>query len=194
MVYINLLPIREIKQRLKAVQELTLFGIVFAGILIALGAFWYYQSNIISGLNTDIANLKQEKQKYEKILKQIAKLEADKKLIESKIAVINELQKSKAITVHVLDEVARLTPSERVWINNLKQSGFTMSLSGMALDNQTIATYMNTLKNSEYISDVSLVGTQTSNFAGRNLKSFSLRITLQLPGEKKDSKTESAKK
>jgi len=194
MVYINLLPIREIRKRIKAKQELTLFGIVFVGVLVALGAFWFYQSNIITGLNSDIASLTKEKQKYEQILKQIAKLEADKKLIESKIAVIKELQKSKAITVHVLDEVAKLTASERVWINSLKQNGLKLNLSAMALDNQTIATYMNALQTSEYIQDVNLVGTQQSSFAGRNLKAFSLNVTLKLPGEDENSKNTSAKK
>lgn len=193
MVYINLLPIREIKKRIKAVQELTLAGFVFAGVLIALGAFWYYQSNIIEGLNTDIANLKKEKQKYEEILKQIAKLEADKKLIESKIAVIKQLQKTKAITVHILDEVAKLTPSERVWITSLKQNGLSLVLNAMALDNQTIASYMNSLKTSDYIQDVNLVGTQQSGYAGRDLKSFSLNVSLKLPSEDEELKNNSAK-
>ena len=193
MVYINLLPIREIKKRIKAVQELTLGGFVFVGVLVALGAFWFYQNNIISGLNSDIKALTAEKQKYEKILKQIAKLEADKKLIESKIAVIKQLQKTKAITVHIMDEVAKLTPSERVWIKSFKQKGRSLSLNGMALDNQTIATYMDTLKTSEYITNVNLVGTQNSKFAGRTLKSFSLKISLKLPDDDEQSKNKPAK-
>jgi type IV pilus assembly protein PilN len=119
MVYINLLPIREIKKRIKAIQQLSLFGVIFVCLLAAIGAFWFYQANIVSGLANQITSLNAEKQRYQKILAEIAQLEKDKKLIENKIAVINELQKTKALTVHVLDEIAKLTPSKRMWLTSL---------------------------------------------------------------------------
>lgn len=181
MVYINLLPVREIKKRIKAIQQLTLFGVIFLGILAVIGVFWFYQTNIVSGLASEITSLNAEKKRYNEILAQIAKLEEDKKLIESKIAVINELQKTKALTVHILDEVARLTPSKRIWLTSLDQDGMSLRISGMALDNQTIAKYMETLKTSDYISEVNLLNTTLSVFAGRNLKSFMLSCSLALP-------------
>ena len=188
MVYINLLPIREIKKRTNAIQQLSLFAIGFACLLFAIGAFWFYQTNIITDLGNEITSLTQEKQRYTKILEQIAKLEKDKKLIESKIAVINQLQKTKALTVHVLDEIAKLTPSKRIWLTSLSQSGMSVSLSGMALDNQTIAKYMETLKSSNYINDVNLLNTTLKVYAGRNLKSFTLSCNLSLPAADSETK------
>jgi type IV pilus assembly protein PilN len=182
MVYINLLPIREIKKRTNAIQQLSLFCVCFVCLLFAIGAFWFYQTNIISALGSEIGHLTKEKQRYNKILAQIAKLEQDKKLIENKIAVINELQKSKAITVHILDEIAKLTPSKRMWLTSLDQSGMSVKLAGMALDNQTIAKYMETLRTSGYVADVNLLNTSLTVFAGRNLKSFTLSCSIVLPG------------
>ncbi|GAB4340605.1 MAG: PilN domain-containing protein [Desulfobulbaceae bacterium] len=181
MVYINLLPIREIKKRIRAKQQLTLAGIVFVAVLAAVGAVWFYQAQSISALAQEITSLKNEKQRYNQVLAQIAKLEKDKELIENKIAVINNLQKTKALTVHILDEVARLTDSKRMWITSLDQSGMSLRLSGTALDNQTIAKYMETLKTSPYITDVNLISTSLTVFAGRNLKSFSLSCSLTMP-------------
>ena len=191
MVYINLLPIREIKKRAKAKQQLSLLAVCFLSLLVAIGAFWFYQTNIVSALASEITALNQEKKRYNEILAQIAKLEQDKKLIESKIAVIKQLQKTKAITVHVLDEIAKLTPSKRMWLTSLDQSGLSVRLSGMALDNQTIAKYMETLKTSEYISDVNLISTSLSAFAGRNLKSFMLSCSLTLPEEDNEPEADS---
>ena len=188
MVYINLLPIREIKKRIKAIQQLSLFGVIFVSILAAVGAFWFYQANIVSALGNEITTLTEEKQRYNKILVQIAKLEKDKKLIESKIEVINKLQKTKALTVHVLDEIAKLTPSKRMWLTSLNQSGMSVKLTGMALDNQTIAKYMETLKMSDYINEVNLLNTTLSVFAGRNLKSFTLSCNLALPAAGSETK------
>lgn len=182
MVYINLLPIREIKRRARAKQQLALFGICFAAVLALLGMIGFYQASIASQLQTDITNLTAEKKRYTDILAQIAKLEADKKLIESKIAVINELKKSSALTVRILDEVANFTPTKRVWLTSLNQAGTSLQLQGMALDNQTLAGYMDQLKSSDYIDEVNLVSSSQQQVAGSNLKSFSLNCTISIPG------------
>jgi len=181
MVYINLLPIREIKRRANAIRQLTLFAFVLAGVLIALGLVGFYQKSIASQLQKNIAELNKEKQHYNQILAQITKLEQDKKEIENRIAVIKELKKSSALTVHVLDEIATLTPTKRIWITSLTQSGPSLQLNGMALDNQTIAGYMEDLKTSKYISDVNLVTSSQTAFAGRNLKSFTLSCAISIP-------------
>jgi type IV pilus assembly protein PilN len=181
MVYINLLPIREIKRRAKAVQQLVAFVICFAAVLALLGMVGFYQASVASQLQADIAGLEAEKQNYTKILDQIKKLEEDKKLIENKINVIKELKKSSALTVHVLDEIANLTPTKRVWLKTLDQSGTTLKLSGTALDNQTVATYMDQLKTSKYIADVNLESSSQEEFAGSKLKSFTLTCTIAIP-------------
>lgn len=182
MVYINLLPIREIKRRANAKQQIAVLAMCLAAVLVLLGMVGFYQASTAAQLQTDIVKLEAEKQRYNKILEEIAKLEADKKLIENKIAVIKELKKSSALTVHVLDEIANLTPTKRVWLTTLNQSGSNLQLSGMALDNQTLAGYMDTLKTSAYITDVNLVSSSQQQFAGSNLKSFSLVCTISIPG------------
>ncbi|MDH3327649.1 MAG: PilN domain-containing protein [Desulfobulbaceae bacterium] len=182
MVYINLLPIKKIKQHAKAVQQLTLFAVCFVFVLAVLGVVGLYQASTAANLEKEITVLNAEKQRYEKILAQIKKLEQDKKLIESKIAVINTLKKTSALTVHVLDEIANLTPTKRLWLNSLNQSGMSLSISGMALDNQTIASYMDELKTSPYIAEVNLISSSLQAYAGRNLKSFNISCAISVPG------------
>lgn len=192
MVYINLLPIKDIKNRIKARQQLTLFGMIFVAVFIALGVFGFIQSTTISNLNTEIAKLTQEVKKYQATLQKIKKLEQDKKLIESKIKVINDLQKTKALTVHILDEIARLTPSDRLWLTSLDQQGTTVRMTGTALDNQTIAAYMETLESSEYIQKVNLASTSQTSYAGRNLKQFQITCSIVMPGEEENSETQNS--
>ena len=68
---------------------------------------------------------------------------------------------------------------------------------GMALDNQTIAKYMETLKTSDYFSEVNLQNSSLAAYAGRNLKSFSLSCTIVIPEsadtEKATSETQQQK-
>ncbi len=189
MVYINLLPIREIKRRTRAIQQLTVFAFCLVGVLILIGAVGFYQQTSTKKLTRDIASLKAEKQRYNKILQQIKKLEEDKKLIESKIAVIKQLKKTSGLTVHVLDEIANLTPTKRLWLETVEQKGTTLNLSGMALDNQTIASYMDQLKHSPYIKDVTLIKTDLKQYADRDLKSFQLTCAITIPGSSEEETT-----
>jgi type IV pilus assembly protein PilN len=189
MVYINLLPIKKIKQHAKAVQQLTVFATCLLFVLAVLAVIGFYQASTAASLEKEINALNAEKQRYEKILAQVKKLEQDKKTIESKIAVINRLKKTTSLTVHILDEIANLTPTKRLWLNSVNQSGMSLSITGMALDNQTIASYMEVLKTSPYISDVNLISSSLQGYAGRNLKSFNLSCAISVPAAAEDNTT-----
>ena len=190
MVHINLLPVRQIKQKAAARQQIATTFLSFLLLLAVLGVIGFFQVSKANQLQNDITTLNTEKQKHAKTLKLIKQLEKDKELIEKRIAIIKQLKKSSSLTVHVLDEVANLTPADRMWLTSVTQSGASLMLAGMALDNRTIAKYMEDLKTSPYISNVNLVNTSLKNYAGRNLKVFSLSCSTAVPGVKQVEKTE----
>lgn len=190
MVHINLLPVRQIKQKAAARQQLVTVFLSFLLLLAVLGVIGFFQVSKASQLQDDITQLNTEKQKHAKTLKLIKQLEKDKELIEKRIAIIKQLQKSSSLTVHVLDEVANLTPADRMWLTSVTQSGASLTIEGMALDNRTIAKYMEDLKTSPYISNVNLANTSLKSYAGRNLKVFSLSCSTVVPGVQQVEKTE----
>lgn len=186
MIKINLLPVREIKKRARARRQFTFFCFSFLCLLVGLGLVFWYQSMKTSQLNNEIARLKLEKQQYAKILRQIKKIEKDKKILETKISVIRQLKKTSSLTVHVLDEIARLTPTNRMWLTSLTQKGGSLQITGMGLDNRTIAGYMEKLETSPYIKSVDLSNSSLQDYAGRSLKSFSLSCTVGVPETAKE--------
>jgi len=188
MIRINLLPVREIKRRVQARQQITFFVLSLIALLVFLGVAGFLQASKAGRLQQDLTKIKQEKQRYAKVLKQINKLKKDKKLLEKQIAIIHKLKAESSLTVHILDEVANRTPTKRMWLTSLSQKGNTLKLKGMALDNRTIAGYMENLKQSPYIKTVNLANSSLKTFAGRNLKSFSLSCTIGVPEEKKPEK------
>lgn len=187
MVHINLLPVRQIKQTIKAKNELTALFVALFILLSAFGTIFFFQASKTNQLNADIAELNRKKQSYDKTIAEIKKLEQQEATFKKQIGIIRKLENSSALTVHILDEVANLTPSDRMWLRSLKQSGQNLSISGMALDNRTIAQYMEDLKVSGYITRVNLVNSSLKEYAGRNLKSFSLSCSIS-PDTKKDTK------
>lgn len=146
--------------------------------------FTWYQSSVINGLTKENEKIAEEKKKYSKILNQIKQLDEEKKLLENRIAVIKNLRKESSITVHVLDEIASLTPSKRMWLKSIDQSSSRLIITGMALDDQTIAKYMDDLERSEYMQNIVLANTTMDKYADRNLKSFSISCTVGLQNNK----------
>ncbi len=188
MIRINLLPVREIKRRAHAKQQITFFVLGLIALLVFLGVAGFLQANKAGRLQQNLTKIRQEKQRYAKVLRQIQQLEKDKNLLEKQIAIIHRLKSESSLTVHILDEVANRTPTKRMWLTSLSQKGNTLKLKGIALDNRTIAGYMENLKQSPYIKTVNLANSSLKIFAGKNLKSFSLTCTVGVPEEKKPEK------
>lgn len=178
MIYINLLPVRDIKNRIVAKRQVYATALSLFLLILMTGTFSWYQSSIISKLTTENEKIANEKKKFTQILNQIKQIDEEKKILENRIAVIKSLRKDSSITVHVLDEVANLTPSKRMWLKSIDQSSSRLTISGMALDDQTIAKYMDDLDKSGYIKNIVLANTTMDKYAERNLKSFSISCTV----------------
>ncbi|MBN4065677.1 PilN domain-containing protein, partial [Desulfocapsa sp. AH-315-G09] len=139
MLRINLLPIRQLKKRAKARNQISIFITLLAFICLILGAVGFLQISKIKSIETSIAKLSAEKQTYAPILAEMKRLEQAKKDYENKTSIIKQLKRDSATTVHILDEVAKNVDSKRMWLKSLKQQGASLSLTGIALDNRTIA-------------------------------------------------------
>jgi type IV pilus assembly protein PilN len=181
MIQINLLPVRDIKRR-KAAKKQIIKSV--GSIVLILGGLLLVdmlQLNSLGKLKEEEQRIVAEKQQYTKILADIKKMEEEKKLLLTRIEVINQLKQSSSLTVHVLDEIANLTPPGRMWLKSLAQTEGQLNLTGMALDEQTVAKYMDDLENSPYVQNVGLTNTAMEIFAERNLKLFSISSQVAMP-------------
>ncbi len=184
MLRINLLPIRQLKKRAKARNQIVIVATLIAFVCLILGAVGFLQNTRINSIEASITRLKQEKQTYAPILAEMKRLEKAKKDLENKISIIKKLKRDSATTVHVLDEVAKKVDSKRMWLKSLKQQGGSLSLTGIALDNRTVAQFMDALKDSPYINTVNLSNASLAKVSGRNLKSFALACSVITPEPK----------
>lgn len=178
MITINLLPVRQIKRRNLARKKIFGMGVTLLIVLAVLGLAAMVLGFKIDDLNATISQLQQEKAKYQTTINQIEQLKKDQKLLETKLNTISMLKKGSQLTVKVMDEVARLTPSNRLWLSSMAFNGTVLTLNAVALDNATIADYMETILTSPYFVNVELSGTSNTGISGRVLKAFSLTINV----------------
>lgn len=185
MLKINLLPVRQLKKRAKARKQLFGMFFLFLLVLALLGVTGLLQAQKISSLNTDIAALKKEKASYGPTLKRIEKLKKDTQELVRRTEIINKLKVDSSLTVRTLDEVANRIDNERMWLQSLQQQNTSLRLSGVALDNQTVAQFMDNLKESPFVQSVNLANSSLKVVSGRNLKTFQLNSAVSQPQKPK---------
>lgn len=194
MLRINLLPIRQLQKIAKARNQLLVFFLIFCVVLALLGVTGGLLAAKITELNEDIVAKTNEKKSFDKVIQEIADLEKRRLDLNNKIKILNQLKTDSSLTVHVLDDVAKIIDNKRMWITSFKQNGGSLSLSGYALDNKTIAEFMENLKlDSTYINGVNLSNTSLKNVSGKGLKSFSIWAAISSPAPPAEPQAEAAK-
>lgn len=187
MILINLLPVRHLKKRAKARSEALVFASVFV-LLCALLGGWALKLNMdVKQMQAEVARLDKKKKSYDATLREIKQIETQKAQLFEKIDAIKQLKAKSQVSVHVLDEVAKATPPNGVWLTTMNQRGARLSLAGTALDNNTIADYMTKLARSPYIVNVVLGDSSQRVVAKRNLKTFKLNMAVQPPSKGENS-------
>lgn len=155
--------------------------VAFFVLLGAMGLVGYRQASRIMELKVEATRLTQEREKFKKVIAQIEKIKKDQAIIETKLSVIKGLKLASQLPARVLDEVANLTPSDRMWLTSLDYTGATLTMAGTALDNATVAEYMERLNSSDLFLGAELKNSSLSKVGNQKLKSFSLTVKALVP-------------
>lgn len=181
MIRINLLPVRQIKQRIRIRQELIGLAVAFVLLLAIIVLIGVGQANKITELQAESTRLTQEKAKYQAIIAQIEAIKRAQMVIETKLGVIKALKVSSQLPSRVLDEVATITPPDRLWLTTLDYTNDVISLAGIALDNATIAEYMDRIAKSDFFVAAELKNSSLTKVGNQKLKAFSMTINAVAP-------------
>lgn len=191
MIRINLLPIRQIKIHQQLIQQAIAFVVSLLVLCAGLGVTAITMGQKTTDLHSQINVLKNKKKSYQAIIAKINKLKKDQDALKSQLNAIKRLKVGSQQPVRILDAIASLTPSDRLWLKSLQHAPTSVKLSGVALDNATIAQYMKDLTASPYFAAANLGSTNLMQVGGRKLKSFTLTLTIQSdePAETAEPKT-----
>lgn len=177
MIRINLLPVREIEAKVSRRQELTVGGACLGAAALALAALYAYQARQLSRLEGEIAQVQSEIAQLNAQVKEVGELQKKVKELREKNGIIQELEKTRTGPVKVMDSLAAATPP-RLWLTEFKEAGGTATLNGFALDNQSVADFLQALARLPYFRDVELLETIQVEQEGRPLQKFSVKSAL----------------
>lgn len=191
MIKINLLSDREAIRKETTRQQVSIFILSICLVVVILGGIQFYQYRQKRDLEQRIRYVNQELLELKKKVGEVEKYKEAKAELETKLGIIERLEKGKMQVVKLLDGIAETIP-EKMWLDDLGFKGGNLSLEGFAVDNETIAAFMKKLESTHSFRSVELVQTEQKEVEGVGLKRFSLVAALapekpeaQNPGERK---------
>lgn len=182
MIRINLLPVREVEREAGRRQETRLVYLGVALVAVVLGGIEVASRLRLAPLKTEHAKLQQDIIALDKKSEELTKLEGQRKDLEEKLKTIATLEAKKIGPVQVLADLSDSAP-EQVWLMEFKESGGLATISGLGLDDQTIANFMRNLGGSPYFDSVDLVETTQAEQDGVQLKRFVVNARLSYSGK-----------
>lgn len=161
MIRINLLPVKEAQRALGRRQQVSVAVLSMAVALLVMVVPFALQSRRLGQLDRDISQLSAEITKLNEQTHEVQDLEKKRAELKAKLRVIEDLKQKRVGPVRMLEDLSRATP-QKLWLMQFNEANGLATITGMALDNQTIATFMRQLQSSPYFYDVDLVETSQS--------------------------------
>jgi type IV pilus assembly protein PilN len=182
VIRVNLLPVREVEREAGRRQETRLVYLCAALVIVALAGIEVGSRMRLVPLKKEHAALQADIVALDKKSAELTKLETERKDLEEKLKTIATLEAKKVGPVNVLADLSDAAP-DQVWLLEFKESGGLATISGLGLDDQTIANFMRKLGTSPYFDGVDLVETQQSEQEGVQLKRFVVNARLSYSGK-----------
>jgi len=185
MIRINLLPYRAARSQKQILQHVGALLVVVAIAVFGVFAADLYKTSELTALEDEFSAIKAENDllriKIGKI-KDLDKLRAD---VERKLELVDQLQKGRFYTLLTLSGLADLIP-ENVWLSEIKDTGGSLSISGLGESNKAVANFMRALDQSQTFSAVSLKTIERTESGNVPIRKFSLTMTRVIEKSEKD--------
>ena len=177
MIRINLLSTREIEAEIGRRQDIVVTVLALGGIVALCVVVFLFQFFRTTMLQRELAALRAEMAAMEGEAKEVNELQVKIASLKQKLAVIDDLSKKKVGPVRVMESLSASAP-ERLWLTEFKEAGGSLTVTGMANDNQTIADFLKALQASRYFKEVELVETIQTQQDKAAFKKFSVKSSL----------------
>ncbi len=128
---------------------------MFIVVLLGIGLAWWFQSNTLKQLRTELSLVQSERARVQEVADQVAALQERTDLLRQKLRVIVELKANQTGPAMLLDEVSRLI-TDGLWLTGLDLARGDVTLRGAALSDNSVADFLTNLQASQYFEQVRL--------------------------------------
>ncbi|MCL1926742.1 MAG: PilN domain-containing protein [Syntrophorhabdaceae bacterium] len=172
MIRINLIRGKRKKRR-----EINIGGaFLIVPLAVIAGVLYWHFGVVIPKLDATKANVDQATAQVARIQKDIEELEKFKNRkaeLQRKVDIINNLQRERVGPVRYFEALSSAIP-EKCWIDKLEIRGSSLAVSGVALNNNTVANFMTALAGTGRFRDIILGSADQASLQNTKLVRFNL--------------------
>ena len=185
MIRINLLGQARPKAAKQAVPvEATVRVLMLVGALaaafIVLFVVYVGQNKELTATRQKITELQSEKARLTQIKMQVQQFEAEKITLQTRINVIEELQKGRTGGQELLAAVAStVARTEGVWLTSMAKSGNTLTLEGEASSVNSVANFITQMKRSGYFDKIEIKEAKENDLE-KSVQTFAFTMSAEI--------------
>jgi type IV pilus assembly protein PilN len=155
MARINLLPWREERRKARQTQFNILTGVVAAAGAVTVGMIYLGMGTAISIQNDRNKFLNDQITYEDHQIEKIKGLQDTKQALLARMQIIQQLQQSRPVVVHLFDQLVKTLPPG-VYLTSVTESGDNLTLEGTAESSARISTYLRNIDASPWLGDPNL--------------------------------------
>ncbi len=180
MIRINLLPVRAAQKKERLRAQLSILTLSMLAVSIVCGAEYFRMMSKIDSKKAEISSVETQIRQLQKKIGEVSrykKLQAD---LKKKLEILQVLKDGRSGPVHLLDELNHALP-DKLWLTSFSASGGDVTIAGIAVDENVVATFMEKLGASSYYGDVELRGISQLVMNNVKLQKFTLNCRATQP-------------
>ncbi len=189
MARINLLPWREELRKERQRQFLSILGLVAVLGIVVVFSYKYTVNLKIERQQTRNSYLQSQINDLNAQIKEIEKLEEERRKLIERMEMITSLQKSRPQVVRIFDELVRAIP-EGLNLKSITRKGNVLTIVGSAESAQRVTAFMRKIESSKWFVNPHLKDIDSDKDFGAGRKAFSLTVSEASQGSE-DQKGES---
>ena len=181
MIRINLLPTQEAERAAGRRQELAVGTFVLVLAVVGLFAAHAWQRLCLGSLQRQVRRVTVELADIQGPYADVTHMEQQKQELREKLRVIAELEARKVGPVRLLEDLSGATP-DKLWLLEFADTGGAVKISGLGVDEQTVADFLRRLASSQYFRRVDLEETSQVDQDGIKHKKFVITGEIDYTG------------
>jgi type IV pilus assembly protein PilN len=155
MARINLLPWREERRKARQTQFNILTGVVAGAGVFTVLLMYLWMNKAISDQDARNAYMKDQIKLMDGKLEEIKDLQDTKQRLLARMQIIQQLQQSRPVVVHLFDQLVKTLPPG-VYLTSVGESGDSLTLEGTAESSARISTYLRNIDASPWMGEPNL--------------------------------------
>jgi len=183
VIKINLLPVKRAAKKAKVPVDTAMFQLVvgLGIVLVFVGACGYRWQMLVDevALKTQIKESKtKELDALKKKVQEVEDYEKNKRLLEDKNRIIEQLRKNQGGPVRLLDYLSQSLDPLKIWLTSVDGDA-QVAINGKALTNDDIVQFIRNLQQSGYFTDVMLEESRQAPEEGLIIYQFRLKMSVK---------------